>query len=290
MKYLLLDTCIWLKLAKKLQSRPLLKSILANLNQDKLKILLSDVTIEEYNRNKSDIISKYTQSLKNLLKNAKEIQDYLDDSEYFTFQCLLNKANDNIEKSAKEGINALSIVESIFGHRNTIQLLNSDKILIDAAQIALEKQAPCHREKNSVADTIIYLQFESFIKKAKLIEDNIFFCFVTENFQDFSSRKDNRIPHEDLSIFGEENVDYYIDFKKALEKLELEDIPPDEFDLFQSRLQMDRYDSLPCISKDGHLFNDNEGCWSLSPFAVGPSWHLICTRCGALKDTGDFFE
>ncbi|MCC5615468.1 PIN domain-containing protein [Nostoc sp. CHAB 5836] len=290
MQYILFDTCIWLNLAQKPESRPLLKSILSGLNQNKLKILLSNVTVEEYSRNKDTIVSKYTSSLKSHLNNAKKIQNYLDGSERSTFLLLLDKANENIKSDGKEGVNALRIIESTFDHRNTIRLSSSTKILANAAQIALEKKAPCHKGKNSVADTVIYLQFENLVKETESIENKDYFHFVTDNHTDFSSSKDNRDPHENLIIFSKNNVYYHIDPYKALEKIELEDIPPDEFDLFESRLRMIRYASSPCTSAEEHIFNDDKGRWFHSQFGGGLSWHLVCARCGALLDTGDFLD
>ncbi|MEH2423181.1 MAG: PIN domain-containing protein [Nostoc sp.] len=109
MQYVLFDTCIYLNLAPKPESRPLLKSILSGLNQNKLKILLSSVTVEEYIRQKDTNVSKHIQSLTTHLKNAKKIQDYLDDSQRSTFLLLLDKANENIKLDGKEGVNALGI-------------------------------------------------------------------------------------------------------------------------------------------------------------------------------------
>ena len=290
MQYLLFDTCIWLTLAAKPESRPLLKSILSGLNQNKLKILLSDVTVEEYTRHKDSIVGKDTSPLKTHIKNAKKIQDYLDISERSAFLALLNKANDNIDSSAKKGVNALGIIESIFDNINTTKLPSSAEILINASQIAIKKQAPCHKDKNSVADTVIYLQFEKWVKEIEAIKNKVEFHFVTENIKDFSSNKDERNPHEDLIIFNKDSVYYHIDPYKALERIELKDIPPDEFDLFESRLRMNRDASSPCTSVEGHVFSDNEGRWSHSQFGGGLSWHLVCARCGALLDTGDFFD
>jgi hypothetical protein len=290
MKYLLFDTCIWLTLAAKPESRPLLKSLLSGLNQNKLKLLLSDVTVEEYTRHKNTIVGKETKSLITHLKSAKTIQDYLDNSEYSAFSVFLNKANDNIESSVKEGVNALGIIESIFAHVNTIKLSTSTEILANAAQIALKRQAPCHKDKNSVPDTVIYLQFEKLVQETEAIGSKVEFHFITENTKDFSSNKDNRNPHEDLIIFNKDNVYYHIDPYGALERIELKDIPLDEFDLFESRLRMKRYASSPCISAERHVFNDNEGRWSHSQYGGGLSWHLVCARCGALLDTRDFFD
>lgn len=60
MQYILFDTCIWLDfLAPKPESRSLLKSILSGLNQNKLKILLSNVTVEEYSRHQDTIVKSY---------------------------------------------------------------------------------------------------------------------------------------------------------------------------------------------------------------------------------------
>ncbi|MEH2417573.1 PIN domain-containing protein [Nostoc sp.] len=290
MQYVLFDTCIYLNLAPKPESRPLLKSILSGLNQNKLKILLSSVTVEEYIRHKDTNVSKHIQSLTTHLKNAKKIQDYLDDSQRLTFLLLLDKANENIKLDGKKGVNALRIIENIFDHTNTIRLSSSAEILANAAQIALDKKAPCHRNKNSVADTVIYLQFENWVKETESIENKVYFHFVTDNHTDFSSDRDKRDPHKDLIIFDKNNVSYHTDPYEALEKIEIEDIPPDEFDLFESRLRMIRYDSSPCTSAEGHIFNDSEGRWFHSRFGGGLSWHLVCARCGALLDTGDFFD
>ncbi len=289
MQYILFDTCIWLNLAPKPESRPLLKSILSGLNQNKLKILLSSVTVEEYSRHKDINVTKHTKSLISNLNNAKKIQDYLDPLARSTFLLLLDKANENINSDGKEGVNALVIIEKIFAHRNTIKLSISTEILANAAQIALDKKAPCHRNKNSVADTVIYLQFESWVQETKSIENKDYFYFVTDNYTDFSS-KDEREPHQDLIIFARKNVFYHRHPYEALEKIGLEDIPPDEFDLFESRLRMIRYASSPCTSAEEHIFNDNEGRWFHSQFGGGLSWHLVCARCGALLDTGDFFD
>ncbi|MBW4561022.1 MAG: hypothetical protein KME32_07645 [Mojavia pulchra JT2-VF2] len=152
MQYILFNICIWLNLAPKLESRSLLKSILSGLKQNKLKILLSSVTVEEYSRHKDTNINKYTKSLTTHLNNAKKIQDYLHGSERSTFLLLLDKANENFKLDGKEGVNALGIIENIFDHKNTIRLSSSAEILANAAQIALGKKAPCHRNKNSVAD------------------------------------------------------------------------------------------------------------------------------------------
>lgn len=289
MLYILFDTCIWLTLATKAESRPLLKKILVGLNENKFKLLLSDITIDEYERNKSRNISQYTKSFKSLIKNAKILYEDLDTSERETFLLLLNKANKNHETSAKQSINVLGIIERIFNHSHTINLYCSNEILIRAAKIALAKKAPCHRDKNSVADTVIYIQFEEWVKKHIMLDDEVEFHFVTENFKDFSSSQDNRKPHEDLVIFNNDKVFYHINTETATERINFTNIIPDEFDLFESLLRLPRYSSSLCTSIDGHNFDKNQGRWSPSEFG-GLSWHLICTRCGALENTGDFYD
>ncbi|MFN6462136.1 MAG: hypothetical protein RMZ41_009850 [Nostoc sp. DedVER02] len=51
-----------------------------------------------------------------------------------------------------------------------------------------------------------------------------------------------------------------------------------------------RYASSLCTSAEGHIFNDNEGRWFHSQFGGSFSWHLVCKKCGALLDTGEFFD
>lgn len=82
---------------------------------------------------------------------------------------------------------------------------------------ALDKRAPFHRSKNSVADSILIELFYDFMK-----DKNGVFHFVTENYTDFSSLTDRRNPHPDFGEIFSDNVHYHLDIAEAINSIEPE--------------------------------------------------------------------
>ncbi len=66
-----------------------------------------------------------------------------------------------------------------------------------AASRALDKEAPCHRDKNSIADAILFEIYDEL--RSENVRDHISFGFATTNYTDFSNpRGDNRQSHPGL--------------------------------------------------------------------------------------------
>lgn len=80
-------------------------------------------------------------------------------------------------------------------------------------QRGLEKKAPLHRSRNSVADALLIELYASATKDANLAGDS--FAFVTSNSNDFSmDNSDKRLPHPDLeSAFFSERSSYALGFE-----------------------------------------------------------------------------
>jgi hypothetical protein len=84
-------------------------------------------------------------------------------------------------------------------------LLRSGRTLIPTSrdrerviQRGLEKKAPLHLNKNSVADALLIELYHSAIKKSR--SKSAVYCFVTSNYQDFSvPNGDRRQPHPDFA-------------------------------------------------------------------------------------------
>jgi hypothetical protein len=89
---------------------------------------------------------------------------------------------------------------------------------------ALEKHAPFHRSRNSVADALLLAMYRTAMT-ATGADD--YWCFVTANVKDFSAVSgDNRQPHPDLaSLFDGSRSDYFLSLVASLDKHF-----PDEFD------------------------------------------------------------
>ena len=86
-----------------------------------------------------------------------------------------------------------------------------------AAKWGLEKRAPFHQNRNSVADALHLLVYASAIDDPPGGPDDRF-CFVTKNVKDFSAvGEDQRLPHPDIAdLFSGPLSDYYIDLGVAL--------------------------------------------------------------------------
>ena len=108
-------------------------------------------------------------------------------------------------------------VETLFSHATTEVLDISDSVKVQAADLALAKKAPFHKNKNSMADALIII---STIQFASSTEPNT--CiFVSNNTDDFSSDESKNEIHIDLKeMFAEYKVSYSINIGLALNQIE----------------------------------------------------------------------
>jgi len=83
----------------------------------------------------------------------------------------------------------------------------------------LEKQAPLHRQKNSVADALLVELYVTAVAAGDLTADR--FAFVTSNHEDFSTTGgDRRQPHPDLAdLFASDGSSYRLGVEGLVEVL-----------------------------------------------------------------------
>jgi PIN domain len=96
----------------------------------------------------------------------------------------------------------------------------SDSVKLRAAQRAIEKKAPFHRDKNAMADAIVV---ETYAECARnKTTSGIRFAFVTHNKNDFGAVGGNqKLPHPDLAnIFSRVKSVYFINLAEALRRVE----------------------------------------------------------------------
>lgn len=93
----------------------------------------------------------------------------------------------------------------------------SERSKIAAVQRGLDKKAPFHISKNSVADALIIEQFYEF---AQGIDDTNSCFFITHNHNDFSAQ-DHRKPHADFEeIFSRKNIQYFNNLVSAINQID----------------------------------------------------------------------
>ena len=91
----------------------------------------------------------------------------------------------------------------------------SDEVKLLAAQRAIDRRAPFHRQRNGIDDAILIETYAHLVKNRKPGER---FAFVTHNIKDFSQpNASDKLPHPDMAgCYSRITSRYYINLAEAL--------------------------------------------------------------------------
>ena len=234
---LLIDTCVWLDIAKTTKGEKILDLLSEFIKREEISLICPDIIISEFDRNKDRIISDAGKSLSSHFKKVKEIVATHGNEDLK--ERVLSQLNDIDHKIPTLGENAFSSIqriEELIEKSEEIPL--TDEIKLRAIQRAIDKKAPFHLSKNSINDAII---IESYLEyKLKNESQEFKLIFITHNKNDFSLKNGNqKLPHEDLAnIFNSSKSQYFINLPEALNSINSELVKDIEFEddwLFESR-------------------------------------------------------
>lgn len=195
---LLIDTCVWLDLAKDYRQLPLLDALLVMRDAGDLEIILPEIIVEEFNRNKDRIISESKRSLSSHFKLVRDamLKFAQEDGRDVVLQ-QLREVDHRIALGGEAVNDAIGIIEKIFESVPRIKL--TDTVKARAADRAIAKLAPFHRQRNGIDDAIIIEAYVDALASKPNADD--IYAFVTHNIHDFSERgNDTRLPHPDLAV------------------------------------------------------------------------------------------
>jgi hypothetical protein len=215
---LLIDTCVWLDLAKDSQQQPLLSVLEELIRQDEVSLILPRTVIDEFARNKARIAEESCRSLSGVLKRVKDAVDKFGEGK--GKQITLDQLNDvdhKIPVLGEAAIESIGRIEKLFKSSPIIEL--SDDIKLRAAQRAIDEKAPFHRQRNGINDAILIEQFAALTKDKNA--RGVRFAFITHNTKDFSHpTADNRFPHPDIAAyFSKVKTLYFTNLAKALRRV-----------------------------------------------------------------------
>lgn len=216
---LLIDTCVWLDLAKDHRQEPLLEVLEELVDQGRASLLLPRTIMTEFSRNKARIIEESGRSLSSALKRAKEIIGTLGRGQgKRRALAQLDEVDHQLPQLGEVAIKSIKRIEKLFAR--SIYIEASDAILVRAAQRAIERKAPFHRQRNGIDDAILIETYSGFVNDKS--SKGVRFGFVTHNTKDFSHpSKDNRLPHPDLAVyFSKIKSLYFISLAEALNRVE----------------------------------------------------------------------
>lgn len=256
MTYLILDTNTWIYLAsgydpmkgqhsEKVHSI-LLQRLIQKINSYEIVIIVPDLVIQEWDKNK-----KNTEVYLNELQRKISFnQDY-----FLSIQRFLTTENkkplNNIHKDFEIGIKReiakckfrIDQVEEIL-KKNSIIVEIDDDIKAKVSDLAINKKAPFHHNKNSHADAAILLSIVKYLSdKVDGLQNNA--IFVSNNSDDFCINKNDRRLHPDLShLFDSVHLKLELHLGSALELSQklTEDL--------EEALRAIKENSIECISED----------------------------------------
>ncbi|MEJ2613311.1 MAG: PIN domain-containing protein [Candidatus Thiodiazotropha sp.] len=191
-----------------------------------IKLVVPYLIVEEYERNKEDVANRTAKRLSQEFKQVKAVvSEFADDKLAETIE-VLNEINARLPLLTDANYVTIHRVEKLIESAEKIAI--SERSKIAAVQRGLDKKAPFHISRNSVADAVIIEQFYEF--SMDIDRDSETCLFVTHNHNDFSS-KDHRKPHPDFSnIFNDTNVFYFNNLASAINQIDEDCLAGIEFE------------------------------------------------------------
>ena len=227
MFYLFLDTCVLLDISTKRSDEPLVSALEELYRGKSINLIITDLVFTEYERNKESVANKAKQRLTQEFKQVRKIVEELANEQQEKTLEVLNDISSRLPLLTDVSYSVIHRVEALM--HSAIRVNISERSKIAAIQRALNKKAPFHQNKNSIADALLVEQFFEFINAHDDKKEN-YFLFVTHNHNDFSA-KDHRKPHADFDdIFSLKNTFYFNNLLSALNHIDEDIVSMVEFE------------------------------------------------------------
>lgn len=213
----LVDTSVWLDLARRRDGQKWIVPIRLLTLSRKLELLVPAVLLDEFTRNRRRIEESMSASVTERFRLLRrDIVDYGGDGQGEALGWVDALAHQVPLIGAMTTRNFEEILELLQGGHRLTPGPDEHAAVV---QRGLDKRAPLHRQKNSVADALLIALYESAVRTADLSSDP--HAFVTSNHEDFSgSAGDRRRPHPDISeAFAHDESTYRLGVEGLLELL-----------------------------------------------------------------------
>ena len=197
----LVDTCVWLDLAKDHQQAPALLNVIEQMiKEELLALIVPRIVLEEFKRNRDRIEKDSARSLASHFRQVKDAVNKVGGPKAKT-KNILRRLDDVNHKATIIGGAASGIldrIEKLLSSEVPVDATDALKLL--AAQRAVEKKAPFHGGRNSMADAMLIEIYAGCVRDSA--KAGMRFAFVTHNKNDFSVANGNRkLPHPDLATY-----------------------------------------------------------------------------------------
>jgi hypothetical protein len=193
----LIDTCVWLDLAKDPKNLALVKVLETLVKRGDMALIVPRVVLDEFARNKARVAREGAQSLSSALRRVREAVWRLDAPKRRAHLAKRLSDLDLKLPTLGEGVlEGIGLIESLLAKSVAVEA--TDAIKARAADRALKGTAPFHRQKNSMGDAILIETYADAVNAPA--HKGTRFAFVTHNKNDFSlPNGDHNVPHPDLA-------------------------------------------------------------------------------------------
>lgn len=195
--HFLIDTSVWLDLAKDHRQLPILEAVSAMTEAGDIALILPRVVVDEFDRNKERVVADSKRSLSSHFKLVRDavVQFAAEEGRDATISHL-DEVDHRIAIGGAATNEAIDLIEKLFA--STAPIETTDAIKARAANRAIAKVAPFHRQRNGIDDAILIECYIDALAGRQDEED--VYVFVTHNIHDFSQKGgDTRLPHSDLA-------------------------------------------------------------------------------------------
>lgn len=226
-KKLLIDTNFWLELASDYRLTPLLTAIDNLISDGTVNLLVPQLVLDEFARNRDRVVEKGRHGLSSHIKHVRNaIEQFGDrDSKPGALDLLDDIAQQVVIKGSVSQ-DALETIDRVMA--TSTPLVATDQAKLTVIDRAISRLAPFHRSKNSTIDGLLIEIFSETVIVDDKSEDQYY--FISRNVRDFSQHNgDQRLPHTDLAhVFQADNCHYSISLVEVIRS-----IAPDLLEQFE---------------------------------------------------------
>jgi hypothetical protein len=217
---ILIDTCVWLDLAKDPKQHPVLGVVEHMLREKLIGLIVPQLIFDELKRNRARIEKDSVRSLGTHFKLVKDAVQKSGGNKR-TVRTVLAHLDDVGHKIPLVGgtaTQALDRIDKLLGGEPALAV--SEGAQLRAAQRALDRRAPFHRDKNSIADALLIETYAECLNAPDA--KGVRFAFVTHNKNDFSVPNGNhKLPHPDIAnFFSRVRSLYFVNLVEALRRVD----------------------------------------------------------------------
>jgi hypothetical protein len=217
---MLIDTCVWLDLARDPKQVPVLGVVEELLRLGMISLIVPRIVLDEFQRNRNHIAKESAKSLSTHFRLVKEAVGKAggDKKKMQTVLSHLDDVDHKIPIIGGEAVGTLDRIAKLITLAPIIE--TSEAVKLRAAQRAIEKKAPFHHDKNAMADAILIETYADCMYNKTA--PGVRFMFITHNKGDFSIEHGNhKMPHPDFtSLFSRIKSLYFINLAEALRRVE----------------------------------------------------------------------